>query len=469
MPNLNSIFQSIIGVKKEPVKPYVEQGVSGAQVYGGYIQDRETNSKLSYLARNNKYEEIIANIAIIAAGLRYFTALATTANWSVEPNENDTDGQYAEITEKIFSELENNWSKVVAQSLNFKWFGFSTLEWTANRNLVDGNIYFKTIENRPQRTIEQFDLDENGNVIGFGQRSPLTGQVFYIPRKKTIYLVDDVYSDSPAGLGVLRHIFESSERLANYLDLEKQGFEKDLRNIPIGRAPLADLQNAVDNGDITQAQLNTALSNFENIVKIARKQSTTGLLLESKPYISQTDTALNVSPQKQWDLELLDGQSPGLEEINVAIERLQREIARVIGVEGIMLDSAGSNAMAKEKNASLYLSINAALQEIKFGFNKDILGPFWKLNGFPDEMKPEFKVEDVNQQDAETTAAVLRDMATAGAPVSPDDDAINDIRNMLGISQIDLEAATEQILLEREMNQALQQSELDANNNNLKQ
>lgn len=449
-------LQGIFGVKKEPVKPYIEQGVSGAQVYGGWIQDREKNQKLTYLQRNNRYEEVIANIAIVGAGVRYFTALATSANWTVEPSENDTSAQYAEIAEKLISEIDNKWSGVVAQALNHRWFGFSVQEWTAKRDLVDGTIYFKSIESRPQRTIEQFDVDDTGKVIGFGQRSPVTANTLYIPRGKTIYLVDDTYSDSPAGLGVLRHVFESCERLSNYLDLEKQGFEKDLRNIPIGRVPYAELNRAVANGDITQEQSNAAIAAFENLVKMARKQSSTGLLLESKPYLSQSDTALNISNQRQWDLELLSGQSPGLQEIDKAIERLQREIARCLGVEGVMLDGAGSNAMAKEKNASLYLNINSALKDICFGFNKDLIEPFWKLNGFPEEMKPQFKVEDVNQQDAETTAAVLRDMATAGAVLLPDDDAINDIRNMLGISQVDLEKA---------MAESLQ----NADNNNLNQ
>ena len=122
-----------------------------------------------------------------------------------------------------------------------------------------------------------------------------------------------------------------------------------------------------------------------------------------------------------------------------------------------MLDGGGSNAMAKEKNAALYLNINSVLQTVCFQFNKDLIDPFWKLNGFPDEMKPAFSVEDVNQQDAAEIAAVLRDVATAGAPISPDDEIINDIRDMLGVSQVDLEQAMQRVMQEQKM--AAQQHE----------
>jgi hypothetical protein len=286
--------------------------------------------------------------------------------------------------------------------------------------------------------------------------------VLYVPRAKTLYIVDDNFSDSPAGLGVLRHVFESCERLANYMDLELQGFQKDLRNIPVGYVPYTELNKAVANGEITQEQATLAISNFEAIVKLARKQSATGLMLDSKPYTSQSDTALNVSPQKQWELTLLSGESPGLPEIAAAIERVQLEIARVLGTDGMMLTGSGSNAMAKEKQAALYLNINSTLQVIKHSLNKDIMDPFWKLNGFPEEMKPKFAVEDVNGKDAESIAAVLRDLATAGAPMAPDDEAINTIRDIIGLPQVDLEAAALQAIEDRQMEIDAQAASMEA-------
>jgi hypothetical protein len=42
-----------------------------------------------------------------------------------------------------------------------------------------------------------------GRLKGVIQESPLTGESLYIPRWKSIYLVDDLLSDSPDGLGLV--------------------------------------------------------------------------------------------------------------------------------------------------------------------------------------------------------------------------------------------------------------------------
>jgi hypothetical protein len=48
-------------------------------------------------------------------------------------------------------------------------------------------------------------------------------------------------------------------------------------------------------------------------------------------------------------------------------------------------------------------------------------------------MRPSFKTEDVAFRDVEQVTAALSDMASAGAPVMPDDEAINAVRDMLGL------------------------------------
>ena len=455
---IQNMFTGMFGLnqKRPTVTPYKEQGSADRMVYGGWILDREKKQNLTFLQRSNTYEEIISNIAIVGASIRYFMALATTAKWTVKPAEKDTSEQYSEFAEKLMVKMDNPWSSVIRHSLMAKFLGFSVQEWTAFRDEIEGTIYYKSIENRPQRTIVQFDTDAYGNVLGFGQQNTLlSSDTLYIPRKKTLYMVDDMFTDSPAGMGVLRHLADSSERLDNYHDLEKQGFEKDLKNIPIGRVPYQALATAVENGEITEERAKALIQSMEDIVKMSRKSNTTGLLLDSAPYISKTDTAANVSTMPQWDLTLLgngrqSGAIGGLSDIAKAIERLQIECARVIGTDSLMLSGGGSQALSSDKSKNLYLMVNAALSDVKFQANKDLIDPFWKLNGFPDEMKPRFEVEEVNEQTASEIAAVLRDMATAGATLAPDDEVINDVRNMLGVSTADLEAAAKLMVEEKQ-------------------
>ncbi len=441
---LTNLFTS--GSKPPKVSSFKEAGVNGAQIVGGWLVDRERNPKLSFLQRSTRYEEIMSNIAVVGAGVRYFTSLGASAVWSVKPAEDDKDEMYADFMRLVMDDISQSWSSVVKSALMYRYMGLSVGEMTAYK-AEDGNIRLKSIDNRPARTIQQFDQDETtGNIRGFGQYDVNTGNILYIPREKCLYVVDNLIDDSPAGMGVLRHVFESCERLKVLLEQEIVGFAKDLRGIPIGRVPYAELSQAVNNNEITEEQAKAAIAGMEALIRAHKKLPETGIMLDSKPYVSRSDTGMTQTNNRQWDIELLQGQSPGLAEVGKAIERTQKEIARVLSSEAQMLDGAGSNALSKDKSSNAYLAVNAAIHDVVDAANKDIISFVWKLNGFDTKLMPKFAVEDISDKDAESVATVLKDMATAGAVLSPDDPVINDLRSMLGVSALDLDEVAAQML-----------------------
>ena len=202
---------------------------------------------------------------------------------------------------------------------------------------------------------------------------------------------------------------------------------------------------------------------MEDLIRMSRKLPDTGIMLDSRGYESRSDTGISVSSNPQWDLQLLQGTAPGLPDINVAIERTQREIARVLSCESMLLDGGGSNALSKDKSVNAYLAVNSCINDIKEQATKDLIPALWKLNGFPKDKMPRFKVEEVSSRDAESVAVILRDMASAGATLSPDDPVINDVRDMLGISQVDLEKATERLLEQQTMDALAFEASLNQN------
>ena len=94
----------------------------------------------------------------------------------------------------------------------YKFWGYSFSEWVM-RKRPEGWLTYHDIAPRAQRTIEYWNVDPTGEVHGIWQRSPQTQEYFYIPRGKTIYLVDDTLNDSPEGLGLFRLMVEASQRL----------------------------------------------------------------------------------------------------------------------------------------------------------------------------------------------------------------------------------------------------------------
>ncbi|QIG67392.1 DUF935 domain-containing protein [Rhizobium phage RHph_TM3_3_9] len=426
-----------VGVKPEPVKPMQNMGVPGFQVVGGYVNTpEERNPKLIGEQKWITASDILANVSIVAAGVHYFLNLVASPEWKVEPADDSAEAKaLAEFAEECMYDMERSWHRVIRRSAMFRFYGFGLQEWQAKRR-DDGRIGMARLAPRPQHTIQQWDIDGNGDVKGVVQYSPLTFQPLYIPRGKLVYLVDDSLTDSPEGFGLLRHLAEPADRYMEYKRIEGSGFERDFRGVPIGYAPLADIERAVAAGQIDRATADTMKNGLAQFVAMRAKATNTGLLLDSSTYASQTDTGSTPSSVKRWGIELLTGSAQGIDAVGAAIEREMYDMALILGVEGLLVGKdSGSRALSEDKSRNLYLTVNSCTKDIGEAFDKDFFGPLWKLNGFDEKLKPSLQPEDVSFKSVEEITAALKDMAAAGAILSPTDPVINDVRTLLGVSE----------------------------------
>ncbi len=424
--------------------PFVERGVPGTAIFGGFVEVIERSAKLGPGQRWITAGDLLANISIIAAGLRFFLNLTAKPAWKIEPardngpeeEPSDAAKKAAEFFESVLDDLGTSFSRIVRRSGMYRYHGFGIQEWTAKRR-ADGMIGILDIEPRPGHTIERWQVGPSGDIEGVWQRSPQDGQEIWLPRQKLLYLVDDTFTDSPEGMGLFRHLVEPGERMTAYLKLEGIGFQRDLRGIPVGRAPIDDINQAVTAGTLTAEQGETLLNGLRKFVRMQTKSEDTGLIIDSKTYVGTTGDGTTVSGTPQWAIELLSSQSSGLGELGKAIERLRFDMALLMGTEQLVLggQESGNRALSEDKSQNTYLNIEATLDDIVEAIEKDIRDPVWKLNGLPDELKPTCKTESVAPKDLNKIAQMLRDMATAGVVLRPDDPAIDDLRDLAGISR----------------------------------
>jgi hypothetical protein len=417
-------------------------GSSGTAIYGGYITTNEENAGLTYQDKYKTFSENLVNCAIIGAGVRYFLNLTSKAGWKATPadDENPEAIDLAEWVEEVIQDADTPWPRIVRRASMYRFYGFSIQEITAKLRTKDGRIGIKDIEPRPQRTIEKWDTEPNGDVLGVVQRIPQDGTEVYLPRKKIVYVVDDSISDSPEGLGLFRNTVSYAQRLKAYEALEAVGYETDLRGIPLARAPIAVMQQMVKDGKITQTVMDAATQALKDFITNHYRGAKTGLLLDSLTYQTQDEKG-NPSSVYQYGMELMRGGSSFMPEILKSIERINHEIARLLGVEHLLLgtQSKGSFALARDKTNNFFLIVDSTLQEIAWSFNKDLIDLLWELNGFDEELKPTLVPEPSKFTDLELISQVLSDLASAGAPLAPDDPAINEIREMLGLPKLDLD------------------------------
>lgn len=419
-------------------QPFQEMGVSGTAVYGGYVQVKERSADWIGWRKWQTIADLSVNISIVAAGVHYFCNLVAYPEWTVRPSDDKDEESVllAKFMDDVLKKLETPFYKVVRRATMYRFHGFGVQEWTAKKR-DDGFIGLDDIETRPQHTIEQWDVDELGTVRGVWQRAPQTGALLGIPRSKVLYLVEDTLTDNPEGVGMFRHMADTYNRLKQLQQLEIRAYERDMRGIPIARMPIAKIQEAVKTNTLTQAQADKMISDMRSMTELQVKQSDTGLILDSSQYVSVSSDGFSISSAPMWNFELLSGGGVGHQEIAAAIDRVQREIARIIGVEHLMMgDTGGNRALSEDKSRNLYLIANSVLKYIADQAQHDLINPIWALNGFDWSKRPTFEVEDVTFKNADAITSALSKMAQAGAVLAPNDPAINDVRDLLGIERV---------------------------------
>jgi hypothetical protein len=442
----SNVFGALLGlVRPPPSRPYEEAGRMGTAVWGGFVENIEKDRRLAYQNRYRTASDLLANVSIVAAGIRFFMNLAAAPAWSVKPAEDlgkgessDEAKQLAEFVQDCMDDMNTSWSRIVRRSGMFRFHGFGIHEWIAKRR-EDGHIGMADVEQRPQHTIERWELADDGTIVGMWQRWPQNGELLFLPRQKVVYLVDDMMTDSPEGLGLFRHLVDPGERLRRYLKLEGMGYERDLRGLPVGRAPLNELRNRVVNGQMTQEDADRAIAGIEKFLQMQVKEEDSSLLLDSAAYPSPNADGYNVSQVMKWSLELLTSGGTGFHDVGAAIDRLTHDMARIIGVESLLLGGqgggSGSKSLSEDKSRNLYLMVDGCVKDLAEAYRRDFVGAIWTLNALPMALMPKLHTEDVAFKDVESVTMALANMAQAGAIIQPGDPVINDVRDLLGLSK----------------------------------
>lgn len=404
-------------------------GLPGYTIFDGSLTNHEKNSELSGTRKYRTYAELIQNTSAVAAGVRAYLDFIGNPNWRVSPaNDTPKARQYAEIIDRSMRNSNRPWHSVVKRSATYVLYGFDLQEITLKKD-DDGVTVVGAINARPQHTIELWDVDPNGKVLGVVQRTE-DGKEKYIPMWKCIYTMDDSLTDSPEGLGLLRQVVASSKKLARLEQLEAFGYETDLRGIPIGRAPLSALADLVAKGKMTEDEAAAITAPMKQFLERHVKTPSLALLLDSMVYKS-TGTAQIPSAIHRESIELLQGSGVGLAEVSAAILRINHEIARVLGVEHILLgQDRGTQSLSRDKTDTFRMRIEGILSELSWIYQQQIVIPIAVANAWPKELIPTIEHDPIRQVHIEELATVFESMARAGAPLAPNDPVINAIRDI---------------------------------------
>jgi hypothetical protein len=426
------------GAGAAPQPPDRPNGGDGVVAYSGYLASPESNPKLVGPNKWRSYANAV-NMAIVATGVRYGCDLLAGTKWSATPNElGGADAvAAAQLVERglIKASMDDPWSNVVRKASLYKLYGFSLHEWTIRRQF-DGTIAFAEIAHRPQHTIDRWNKpSEQTPWDAVGQLTP-AGNSYVIPRNRLFYCRDNLLSEAPDGVGLLRHVVQLVDQLVTLEGIEGFAFETDLRGVPIGRAPFGDLHRAPEIQGKSEAEIasfvhdrtNTIRSFLQNLVKSPDKLQY--LYLDSATF--KGDDPNVISSIQKWAVELLKGDAKGLAELDGAIRRKQIEIARVLGIEFAMLGGGdtGSWALSADKTSLFATRLQTTLTELAAFATRDLAAPLVALNGYdPVTCTPTLVAQPISTEAVKDTCQALQ--ALAAAALLPGDPAIDVIRERL--------------------------------------
>lgn len=425
--------------KKTPIGQ--SSGVPGVSSFGGMLVSWEQSPDLQGRNRYLTYSNMISNTVVVGAAVRYFQSLIGGTSWTVTAREGSgkTGDKAVDVVNSGLFEanMTDTWSTCVKRQALYRMYGFAMHEWTMRRR-KDGMMVYANLGHRPQSTIEFWDLPDDGSgpLQGVVQRPLLDASYHYMARSRLWYSVDNSLTDSPDGIGVLRNVVEHSRRLGRYEQLEGYAFETDMRGMPVARIPYQALKEYQIAQGLSDAWYAAQIKPLETLAANHVKTPNQGIAIDSKTYAT---TALNpsVSAVPMFALELLKGDGQGLLEVAATIERINREIARVLGMEFMMLggDGKGSLALSQDKTSMFASMMEAALHELAEATVRDLVFPLLSMNGIDPELYcPRVLPDPIATERIELTVDALLKLAQAGAVLMPDDPAIDQIRARLHLA-----------------------------------
>lgn len=378
----------------------VEVGVSGLNVSGGYVL-QDYLPELNGLQGRKKYREMQLSDPIVGALLNAIEMMVRAVDFRFEPAEADIDNRYVDFMSEQFEDMAYSWDDTLSEILTMLPFGFSMMEMVFKYG-DDGLIRTSKFAPRDQASLWEWDIDEHGEVKGVVQWPPYGGQRIYIPYARLLHFRTKMAGNNPEGRSILRSAYKPYYFIKNIEMIEAIAIERELAGLPVMYIPAAALKDA------------NVRAKYEQIVRDVKKNSQGGLVMPSDPF---KDADGNPTSQQQYKLELQSASGSRAIDTDTVIKRHQKDMARTVLADFIMLGSetGGSYALSKDKSQLFLRALEGYLGNICSELNRKWVSTLWDLNSFPIEAKPTLVHGRVAPIDLAELGAFARDTGLSAA------------------------------------------------------
>lgn len=423
-------------------------GTNGSWAPGGYLYSSERDRKLIGTQKWVTQDNLVANVAIVAAAVNIWLTLAGSVKWKATPNKRGGRNarKCADLVQEglIDARMPERWRAVVRRQAMKKFRG-SAMHAKAFRRDSMGRHVFAELAHRPMWSVDKWLQREEGEPwYAIVQRSRAGKESPPIAREDLFFSVENAISDSFDGLGLLRHLVKLGDTLEGFETLERIGFDGDMRGMPIGRAPLGKLAaDAVQYGncapgdtDAIAAYVNTQVKFLRDLLSNHVVTAERSLLFDSAIHKAESsDGSDRLSSVFEWSYDTVRTQMSGMPDLGNGIARVVRYLAIVLCCEHLLLggeDAGGAYAMHGDKTQMLGLNVEGVMDDIQDDAERDLVWPMCARNGYnPETDAPTLEHEPIATQSIESAARSL--VLIRQAALRPGDEAGNMLRGRMGM------------------------------------
>ena len=431
-----------IGKAKPTSTDFMELGSAGLIQYGGQVQE-DFIQQLQGKRGIANFREMADNDPVVGAIMHAIEMLLRKVDWSVDASdvEDETALQYAEFVSSCMTDMSVSWDDTLSSILSFLTYGFSVHEIVYKRRegyeadapskYDDKLIGWKKLPIRGQSTIYEWDIDKNGGINGVTQQQEL-GQTFgrdnvYIPIEKMLLFRTSTKYNNPRGRSVLRNAFIPWYYKTKIQEIEAIGIERDLAGLPIAMVPPQLLSDNATQGE------RDALDAIKQLVRNIKRDEQEGIVF---PLAYDPDTG-NLA----YDLKLLSTGGRRSFDTDAIINRYDQRIAMSLLADFVLLGhtATGTQALSVSKIQLFLDSLEAWLGSIAQVFNSHALPRLMRINGFDISKTPSINFEAPANTDITALGDFISKLASAGAPLFPNEELENFLMDTAGLPKTDSE------------------------------
>jgi hypothetical protein len=375
-----------------------------------------------------RYREMSSNDAVIGAVLSAMDLMLRSTPLRIEGGTEET----REMIDYCLHEMDDKtFEMTLSDILSFLPYGFSLFEIVARppSKHPKGWVTLKKLAPRAQWTIERFETNDNGDVLGVWQTA--TTRSGYIPYQKLLHFRTASRQNDPAGVSVLRNAYLSWYFTRRIQEIEAVAIERELNGIPLVRIPSEYL--APDASDAQRAFVNK----ISSIARDVKRNEMGYIIIPSDVY---EDADGRMTTTRLVDFQLIASEGKRDIDTHQVIVRYQQDMARSALADFVTLgtNDRGSFAMAKAKADIFMQALTGYLSAIASVLNRSLVPKILGWNGISLEDAPTITFGRVAPVDLDQLGFYIQSLTGAGIDLT-DGETRDYIRNAAGFPKVDNE------------------------------